>query len=98
MNSALDDDAKAMQHVKGESLRRVYAQGAQLIGASAAAIEVGLEKFVIPFLRYGRGLAGVVARLAGRAGRLLGVGGSLAMGVWDIWRAETERSEGNYLV
>lgn len=94
--SVLDEDAKALQHTKSESLRRVYAQGAQVLGAGAAAIEVGLEKFVIPIMSYGRGVASMFKSLAGFAGKFFGVGGSLAMGLWDLWRAGTELSEKNY--
>jgi len=94
--SVLDDDAKALQHTKSESLRRVYAQSAQLIGAAAAAIEVGLTKFVIPIMQYGRGVVSIFKSLAGFAGKLFGIGGSLAMGLWDLWRAGTELSEKNY--
>ena len=94
--SLLEEEEKAMRHVKSETLRRVWAQGAQLLGSVAVAIEQGLKRLVLPLLKRSFGL-GWVAKWLGTLGERIGVAGALAMSVLDFGRAVKEGLEGSWL-
>ena len=94
LNSLLEDEAKAMQHSQSETVRRIYAQGAQVIGAAAGVIELGLKKIPSTGIKFGQGIA-MTGRLFRLVGRGFGVGGSLFMAVWDFGRAYSEFQEAN---
>lgn len=95
LDSLLDEEREAMRHGKAEAKRRVYAQGAQLIGATAGMVELALERISTAGVTVGR-LAGPAARVFGLIGRFFGIGGSAVMAAWDGWRADQERREGNF--
>lgn len=96
-NSIIDDEKKAMSHVRSETLNRIWAQTAQLIGAAAAALEKGLARLAIPFLRAGAGAGAVTALrlVVGKLGNVLGIGGALVMSLIDLGRMTSEFREGN---
>ena len=60
--SLLEEEEKAMRHVKSETLRRVWAQGAQLLGSAAVAIERGLKRLVLPLLKRSFGVVKLAAK------------------------------------
>lgn len=96
LNSTREGEIKAMAHAKGEGLRRVYAQGAQLIGAIASTIETAVARIPVLAARAGQGLAAVGMKVVGFVGKLLGVGGSMVMAGIDIWRMGNEIRENNF--
>ncbi|PKO29951.1 MAG: hypothetical protein CVU34_20335, partial [Betaproteobacteria bacterium HGW-Betaproteobacteria-7] len=93
--SLIEDEKKAMAHVQGETLRRVWAQGAQLLGASGVAVEQGVKRLVMPFLSRGVGAAKVIAEGIGKWGGRLGVAGAVVMSLFDFGRAWKESREGS---
>lgn len=93
--SLIEDEKKAMAHVQSETLRRVWAQGAQLLGATGVAIEQGVKRLVMPFLSRGVGAAKVIAEGMGKWGSRLGVAGAVVMSLFDIGRAWKESREGS---
>jgi hypothetical protein len=95
MDSVRESEAKAMAHTKSEGLRRVYAQGAQLLGASASTIETLVGSIPALASRSAQGLGAVAKTILGTIGKWLGVGGSLVMAGIDFARANKERLEGN---
>lgn len=95
LDSVRDGERKAMQHTKGEGLVRIYAQGAQLIGAVASTIETTLAKMPA----FSSAIGGGMIRFSAAAMRLvgkLGVIGSLFMVAIDVWRLHKEVKEDNY--
>ena len=94
--SLLEEEEKSMRHVKSETLRRVWAQGAQLIGSVAVAIERGLKLLVLPMLKRSFGL-GWLAKWLGTLGERIGTAGALAMSVLDFGRMGKEVVEGSWL-
>lgn len=95
LDSTRDGERKALAHGKSEGLARVYAQGAQLVGAVAATLETGLSKLPAFTSAIARGVQGAAVRLIGVLGKVLGVGGSLFMAGIDFYRASQEWKEGN---
>ena len=93
----LEEEEKAMRHAKSETLRRVWAQGAQLLGSVAVAIERGLKRLVLPLLKRSFGVVKIAADFLGRWGERLGVAGALAMSFLDLGRAIKEGLEGSVL-
>jgi hypothetical protein len=95
LDSVRDSERKAMEHNKGEGLARIYAQGAQLVGAVASSVETALAKMPAFASGVARGFQSVAGRLLSLFGRGLGVGGSLFMAGIDFYRFNKERQEGN---
>jgi hypothetical protein len=89
--SLIEDEKKAMAHVQGETLRRLWAQGAQLLGATGVAIEQGVKRLVMPFLSRGVGAVGAIAII----GTSIGIAGAVVMSLFDIGRAIKEAKEDN---
>ena len=94
--SLIEDEKKAMAHVQSETLRRVWAQGAQLLGATGVAIEHGIKRLVMPLLSKGVGAVGAIARWAGIIGTGIGIAGAVVMSLFDIGRSLQEFGEKNY--
>lgn len=94
-SSILEDDSKALSNTKNESLQRIYAQGAQFVGALASSMETAISRMSAPAFRAAAGVVAVVRRILNITGRFLGSVGSVFMGLIDIWRANNERLEGN---
>jgi hypothetical protein len=94
--SLIEDEKKAMAHVQGETLRRVWAQGAQLLGATGVAIEQGVKRLVMPLLARGVGVVGAIAKWAGIIGASIGIAGAVVMSLFDFWRSGQEFGEKNY--
>jgi hypothetical protein len=95
LTSLREEEAKAMQHNKSESLRRIYAQGAQVAGAMADILGQGVGRLAMRVPMYAQGLTGALSKLLIGVGRRLGIGGSLVMAGFDFYRAGQEFSEGN---
>jgi hypothetical protein len=95
LTSLREEEAKAMKHNKSESLRRIYAQGAQVAGALSDILGQGVGKLAtrVPF--FAQGMTGALSKLLVGAGRVLGIGGSLVMAGFDFYRAGQERADGN---
>ena len=94
-SSILEDDSKALAYTKNESLQRIYAQGAQLIGAFAGSMETAMSRMSVLTFRFAAGFASVIRAVLSSTGKILGVGGSVFMGLIDIWRGISELQESN---
>ena len=94
-SSLLEDDSKALSNTKNESLQRIYAQGAQLVGALASSMETAVSRMAVPAFRAAASVVSVSRYILNVTGRFLGVGGSVFMGLIDVWRAKQEFGEGN---
>lgn len=90
------DDAKVLKQNLPENMRRYYAQWAQVVGATAQAIEEVLKKLAVGSVRIAVGLKNMWGRLLGAFGTRLGAAGSLAMAWIDFERGLQERREMNY--
>jgi hypothetical protein len=95
LTSLREEEAKAMQHNKSESLRRIYAQGAQVAGAVSDLLGQGVSRLAtrVPF--FAQGMTGALSKLLIGVGRRLGIAGSLVMAGFDVWRGFQELDEGN---
>jgi len=95
LDSVRDGERKALAHSKSEGLLRVYAQGAQLIGAVAATVDMAMGKLPALTFALARGMQNVSARISQVLAKGLGVGGSLFMAGIDGYRAIQEARENN---
>jgi hypothetical protein len=95
LSSLREEEAKAMQHNRSESLRRIYAQGVQVAGAVADVLGQGLNRVVLQVPKLGQGLLGRLAAALTASGRRLGLGGSLVMAGLDLYRGAKELDENN---
>lgn len=95
LTSLRDEEAKAMQQNKSESLRRIYAQTAQVAGALSDILGQGVARLAAFTPTFAQGLTGVLSKFLVGAGRRLGIGGSLVMAVIDVWRGVEEMGERN---
>ena len=91
----LDSDSKALANTKNESLQRIYAQGAQLIGAFTSSMETALSRMSVMTFTAAAGVVSATRYILNITGKVLGVGGSVFMGLIDIWRSQQEFNEGN---
>jgi hypothetical protein len=95
LTSLREEESKAMQNNKSESLRRIYAQGAQVAGVMADILGQGVGRLA-PFApRLAQGMTAGLSKWLVVGGRVLGIGGSLVMAGFDFWRAFQEAGEGN---
>ncbi|MCZ4304009.1 hypothetical protein O4G98_04630 [Zoogloeaceae bacterium G21618-S1] len=93
--SSVNDDLKgSMNHKYAEMYRRWYAQGAQLVGAIGEAIEAAIARGLIGNLNLLKGITLLTAAKFLKIG--LGIGGAIAMALFDLWRAGDELSEGSW--
>lgn len=93
--SSVNDDLKgSMKHKYAEMYRRWWAQGAQLVGAIGEAIETAIARGLIGNLNLLKGITLLTGAKFIKIG--LGVGGAIAMSLFDWWRAGQEFSEGNW--
>ncbi len=95
LTSLRDEESKAMQNNKSESLRRIYAQGAQVAGVMADILGQGVGRLAVRVPSFAQGMTNVISKTLVGAGRVLGIGGSLVMAGFDFWRAYQEAGEGN---
>jgi hypothetical protein len=95
LTSLREEEAKAMQHNKSESLRRIYAQGAQVAGALSDILGQGVGRLALRVPSFAQGMTGALSKLLVGVGRRLGIGGSLVMAGFDFYRAGQEFSEDN---
>lgn len=91
----LEEDSKALAHTQNESLSRIVSQGAQLVGAFAGSMETAMSRMSVLSFKAAAGVASGVRYVLRITGRVLGVGGSLFMGLIDIWRGVGELQEKN---
>ena len=94
--SMVDEDAKTLDFAKNESHMRIGSQSAQLVGAIASTMELALVKIPAFSSAWAMSLKSLSVALSKVTGKVLGVGGSLFMGLIDLWRANEERLEGNW--
>ncbi len=94
--TVVEDEAKSMHNVRDENRNRVLAQGAQLVGAMAGVAETAVTRIPMLMMRWAPRFGQLALKVAAGAAKVLGIGGSLAMGLLDIWRGEQERGQGNY--
>ena len=91
--SSVNDDLKgSMKHKYAEMYRRWWAQGAQLLGAIGEAIEAAIARGLISNLTLMKGVPLLTVARVIKIG--LGVGGAIAMALFDLWRAGEELIEG----
>ena len=82
-----------MKHKYAEMYRRWWAQGAQLVGAIGEAIEAAIARGLIGNLSLLKGITLLTGAKFLKIG--LGIGGAIAMSLFDLWRAREEFVEGN---
>jgi hypothetical protein len=95
LTSLREEESKAMQNNKSESLRRIYAQGAQVAGVVADILGQGVGRLAPLAPRLAQGMMAGLSKWLIVGGKFLGIGGSLVMAGFDVWRAGQEYSEGN---